>query len=305
MAKLTIVQVKGNTYYIPAPTNIGIYVIDNEATIIDSGLDKDIAKQILKALEDKGWRLMRIINTHSHADHIGGNAFLCEKTGCSVMASIIEAPFIENTLLEPSLLYGGVPHKVLKNKFLMAKSTLVSETIQSPTIIADLGLEIITLPGHALDMIGVKTPDEVFFIADSLFPENIIQKYSLTYIWDVGAQLKTLDEMKALEADVFIPSHGEPIQKVEALCEINKNKIKEITGVVLNMCNESITMEEALERLCIHYNTGLNATQYVLLSSTLRSYFTYLYEEGYIEASYEDYKMTWIKKKPLCNGIID
>lgn len=296
MAKLTIEKIKGNTYYIPAATNIGVFVKDKEATIIDSGLDKDIAKQILRAIEEEGWTLKRIINTHSHADHIGGNAFLCEKTGCIVMASKLEAPFIENTMLEPSLLYGGFPYKNIKNKFLMAKATKVEELLGSSTYIDELELEIISLPGHALDMIGIKTPDHVLFIADSLFPENIINKYSLTYLWNIGEQLKTLESMKILEADVFIPSHGEPITHISNLCEINKLKIEEIANVVLNMCYEPITLEEALANLCIHYNTGLNATQYVLLSSTLRSYFTYLYEEGHIEASFEENKMTWVRK---------
>lgn len=296
MGKLTIVPIKGNTYYIPAPTNIGVYVKGNEATIIDSGLDKDIAKQILKVILEEGWTLKTIINTHSHADHIGGNDFLCEKTGCFVMASKTETPFIENTLLEPALLYGGYPFKTLKNKFLMAKPTKVNVSLEPPQIIEDTGIEIISLPGHALGMIGAKTPDQVIFAADSIFPQSVIDKYSLTYLWNVEEQLKTLDDLKELEADIIIPSHSEPIKNITELCEINKLKIIEIANVILSMCTEPITPEKVLGKLCVHYNTGLNATQYLLLSSTLRSYFTYLYEQGHIEASYEGNQMTWVKK---------
>ncbi|PKM94228.1 MAG: MBL fold metallo-hydrolase [Firmicutes bacterium HGW-Firmicutes-1] len=296
MASLSLMPIKGNTYYIPSPTNIGVYVQNNEATIIDSGLDKDVAKQILKLLAEQGWSLSCIINTHSHADHIGGNAFLCEKTGCQVIASKGEAAFIQVPLLEPSLLYGGYPYKVLKNKFLMAKASYVTQIIEAPTVLTHTKLEIIPLKGHSIDMIGIKTPDNILFMGDSLFPENILTKYSLTYLWDIRTSLETIDALKTIDVDLFVPSHGEPIQDVSVLCDVNKNKIIEIANVVYQNCDEQVTTEDILQRICLHYQTSLNATQYVLLSSTLRSYLSYLYDEGKIETSYENGKLTWIKK---------
>ncbi|PKM52283.1 MAG: MBL fold metallo-hydrolase [Firmicutes bacterium HGW-Firmicutes-7] len=296
MARLSLVPIKGNTYYIPCPTNIGIYIENREATIIDSGLDKDVAKQILRLLEENKWVLKRIINTHSHADHIGGNAFLCEKTKCHVITSKEEAHFIQNPLLEPALLYGGFPHKVLKNKFLMAKASYVTQIVEAPTVLVDTQLEIISLKGHSIDMIGVKTPDNILFIGDSLFPEDILSKYSLTYLWDVRASIDTINTLKTIYADLFVPSHGQPIQEVAGLCNVNENKLMEITDVIHEFCAEEVTTEEALQKLCIHYDTKLNATQYVLLLSTLRSYLSYLCDEGKIEASYEQQRLTWHKK---------
>lgn len=296
MASLSLVQIKGNTYYIPCPTNIGIYVENNEATIIDSGLDKDVAKHILRLLVEQGWTLKCIINTHSHADHIGGNAFLCEKTGCQVFASKREAAFIQDPLLEPALLYGGFPHKILKNKFLMAKASYVTQIIEAPIVLSDTKLEIISLKGHSIDMIGIKTPDNIFFIGDSLFPQDILSKYSLTYLWDIKTFLETVDTLKTFDADLFVPSHGEPIKEVKNLCDVNKNKIMEIANVIYQICDEQVTTEEILQKICLHYNISLNATQYVLLSSTLRCYLSYLHEEGNIVNSYEHNKLTWFKK---------
>ena len=48
----------------------------------DSGNDKDAGKKVLKVLAGKGWRPEMILNTHSHADHIGGNRVIQERTGC-------------------------------------------------------------------------------------------------------------------------------------------------------------------------------------------------------------------------------
>ena len=84
---MELIQVGKKTYYIKNPTNIGIYKIDNENVyIIDSGNDKDTGKKILKIIEERGWKIKGIINTHSNADHIGGNKIIQDRTNCEIMA---------------------------------------------------------------------------------------------------------------------------------------------------------------------------------------------------------------------------
>lgn len=72
-----LVQVAENTYYINAPSKIGVYrVSDDDVWLIDSGNDKDAGRKIQKILDAQGWKLTAIINTHSNADHDGGNTLL-------------------------------------------------------------------------------------------------------------------------------------------------------------------------------------------------------------------------------------
>ncbi len=109
MAALTLTRLVGDTYVIGSPAAIGVHVTDGRATVIDSGNDDDAGRQIHKLLTERGWELELIINTHSNADHIGGNAPLHRRTGCRVAATAAEAAFITHPLLEPSLLNGGHP----------------------------------------------------------------------------------------------------------------------------------------------------------------------------------------------------
>ena len=76
------------SYYINSPAKIGIYR-QNETDIylIDSGNDKEAAKKIIKIAAQQNWTIKGIVNTHSNADHIGGNAYLQQQVGCPVFAN--------------------------------------------------------------------------------------------------------------------------------------------------------------------------------------------------------------------------
>ena len=88
-----MVQVSEKCYYINCPAKIGVYVADGEnAYLVDSGNDKDAGRKVRQILEKNGWHLAAILNTHSNADHIGGNKYLQGQTGCKVYSGGIEEP---------------------------------------------------------------------------------------------------------------------------------------------------------------------------------------------------------------------
>ena len=111
-----LIQVSPNCYYIQSPAKIGLVRIsDADVCLIDSGNDKDAGKKVLKLLKANGWNLTAIYNTHSNADHIGGNRYLQEQTGCKIYAPGMECAFTRYPVLEPSLLFGGYPCKDLRH----------------------------------------------------------------------------------------------------------------------------------------------------------------------------------------------
>lgn len=289
---MELIKVGEKTYYIKNPTNIGIYKIDDENVyLIDTGNDKDAGKKILKIVEEQGWKVKGIISTHSNADHIGGNKVIQDRTSCKILANRIEKCFTENPILEPSFLYGGHPFQELKNKFLLAKPSIVEQVENN----LPEGLETFELKGHFFDMIGIKTSDNIYFLGDSLFSEETIMKYHLFFIYDVKEFLNTLDYLETLEGKLYIPSHTEATDNIGNLISMNRKKVLEIINEIEKLCESEKTFEEILKSIFDQYNLNMNLNQYVLVGSTVKSYLSYLEDEGKICYEFKDNQMLWKK----------
>ena len=286
-----LIQAGKNTYYINCPAKMGIYVAhDHDVYLIDSGNDKDAGKKVLKILAENGWNLSGIINTHSNADHIGGNNFLQQKTDCKIISTGLENAFTKYPLLEPSFLYGGYPCKELRNKFLTAVSSEPTDDIEN---YLPEGLEFIRLGGHFFDMVGIKTTDGVYFLADCIFGENIINKYHLSFIYDVAGFLQTLDMVEQLEGELFIPAHAEAVKDIKPLVQANRQKVHEIIHKLLEICQTTVCFEDILKEIFNAYALTMDFNQYVLVGSTVRSYLSYLHDNGSLNAAFVDNKLLW------------
>lgn len=284
-------QVGEKSYYIDCPAKIGLYRInEDEVYLIDSGNDKDAGRKVRKILEEKGWKLKGILNTHSNADHIGGNRYLQQQTGCKVFSGGIEAAFTRYPVLEPSFLYGGYPGKDLRHKFLMAQESSVSDfsDMEFPAEI-----EIIPLKGHFFDMVGFRTPDDVIYLADCLSSKETLDKYKIGFIYDVAAYIDTLESVKKMKAKMFVPSHAEATDDIKSLAQYNIDKVFEVGDKIAQLCSEPSCFENILQRIFSDYGLIMNFEQYVLIGSTVRSYLSWLKDTGRVTSYFENNMLLW------------
>lgn len=275
-----------NFFYIPGRTNIGVITLPkNECIIIDSGIDEEYGRKILKIISSNNLKIKALINTHAHADHIGGNKIIYDKTNIKIYSSLKEKPFIENTLLEPLYLYSAYPPKILRNKLFMANSTPVHEVLENDFN----NLQIIKLPGHSLDMIGI-IYENVAFIADALFSKEILEKHLIPYHLNVEQALETTENLKILKNLIFLPSHGFPTKNIEELIEINVSAIMKIRNLILNELSTNPKSFDELIKILIQktLNKINNIGQYFLIKSALLSYISWFYEENLIEMQIVD-----------------
>lgn len=286
-----LIQISEISYYIQCPAKIGLVKLnDQEVCLIDSGNDKDAGRKVRQILDAQHWNLAVILNTHSNADHIGGNRYLQGQTGCKIYAAGIECSFTRHPVLEPAFLYGGYPCKDLRHKFLMAQES-PAENLTKQNL--PDGFEIIELPGHFFDMVGFRTPDDVVFLADCLSSCETLEKYQIGFIYDVAAYLNTLEKVKNLTAKMFVPAHAETTAEISCLAQYNIDKVYEIAERITCFCSEPICFEHLLQKLFAQYKLTMNFEQYVLVGSTVRSYLSWLKDSGKISAVFHNNLLLW------------
>ena len=284
-------KVGEKSYYINCPAKIGIYkASDTDVYLIDSGNDKDAGRKVRKMLDENGWKLKGIINTHSHADHIGGNKYLQQQTGCKIFADGIEAAFTKHPVLEPSFLYGGYPCKDLRHKFLLAAESNVVDITDCDF---PKELEVIPLHGHSFDMIGIRTSDNVVFLADCISSKSTLEKYQISFIYDIAEYLDTLDRVEAIEAAVFVPAHAECTDDISELVQLNRCKVFEIADKIQTILTTPMCFEMLLKRIFDEFKLTMTFEQYVLVGSTVRSYLSWLKDNGKLEVEINGNLLEW------------
>ena len=300
-------HVAGRAHYIPGANNLGVVATgDGGAIAIDTGLDKDTGRLIRKALDEAGLALRAIVSTHHHADHIGGNDYLLRNLpGVEVYAPRLEAALIENPILEPIYLnMGAAPIPALQNKWIMAKGAPVHHVIDGEQLaIAGVELEIVALPGHSLNQIGVAI-DGVCFAADSFFGPAILAKHGIPYAQDVGAQLGSLDRLAARGDLYYLPGHGDltPRDALEELLAANLAAIQrgaQIVRAALAAPDDSAPgTGQSLPAIArrVRQALGLNLfaiPQYAIFVSVVTAHLGYLEAQGLAQVALEDDGMLW------------
>lgn len=314
--RMTLTPITTHTAYMPGANNLGIITTgDGGAIVIDTGLDREVGRRLRKALDASGLQLRAIINTHHHADHIGGNDYLLRNVpDVQVHAPPLEATFIAYPLLEPTYLnYGASPIKPLRTRWLMAKGTPVSHLIGTADAIiagetfsyevAGVSLEIIGLSGHSLAQIGV-IYDGVCFAADGFFGHSIINKHGILYAHDIALQLATFERLMQRSDAYYLPGHGDltPASEIAAVLHANRAATLHATDLVRAAVGEpgdttAITARvlQAFEQQQAEDGAAPAATipQYAIFASAVVAHLSYLEQQGAVQVVLRDRQLLW------------
>lgn len=308
---MAVINISDCIYYISGPTNIGIIeeqLSDTKSNLymIDSGCNTEDGKRIFTEITEyfsqKDITIKAIINTHSHADHCGANNYIQQKTNCEIWITENEQGSLINPFLQPIISWGGNPLPEINSSYYVAEKTVPNKIINTNeklTLNNGIKLSFINLPGHYFEMIGILCENDnkkILFASDGIFGRKNIGKYWIPFLYDVKEFKNSLDTISSLNADFCIPGHGEPTSQIEETVELNKIAIISNEQCILEALKyKEQTQEDILKYVADKNEINLHIAQYMLIGCTIKTYLTFLYNEGKISYHIKENKMYWFK----------
>jgi len=282
--------------YLPRHVNVGVVrTPDGGAILIDTGQDKDYGRAIRKACQSAGLTPRAIVNTHSHADHYGGNDYLVRQFKVPVYAPPLEAAIIQNPFLEPMYLFGGAkPLPALTGKWLMGKPSPVDVLLEGETVeIAGVTLRLHPTPGHSPRHTAIGM-DDVLYCADALFGPATLEKYGAPFTHDVGQQLASIEAVRQTDYRLYLPAHGDPVEDVDTLADANLAAIAQTLEAVHQALDPPASTSAVVHRVVeILDCPPAGLPQYFLFQSLVLAYLSYLAERGEATAHIVNGELIW------------
>jgi glyoxylase-like metal-dependent hydrolase (beta-lactamase superfamily II) len=188
-----------------------------ENVLVDSGYVSraDRTLELLQAAEALGAaHLHRIINTHGHSDHIGGNAALQRVYGCAIAVPAGEAALIRDWDTRGLWLdYTGQKAE----RFTYDEVISAGDTLE----LGGLAWQALAAPGHDMGALVFHCPEEGILISgDALWHNGFgVLSPERGERPALRAARATLETLSRLQVTTVIPGHGRPFHDFHGALE--------------------------------------------------------------------------------------
>ncbi len=153
---------------------------EGRGLLLDTGADPE---KMLAMVRRHGVKIVAILCSHRHHDHVTGLDFLSRNLGAPVLCHELERPFV------------------------VAASDAVDEGHEFA--FTSWVARVIHLPGHTEGQIGLEIPGHGVFTADSLFRHSIANTVNAGQ-GDFDRMKQTIERLLALPPETHVyPGHGE------------------------------------------------------------------------------------------------
>src|SRR5579885_589904 len=299
---MELIQLNEHTWVIQGGANIGVIAYEGRCLIIDSCMDKDTGRAILNQVKKLGLTPTALLVTHAHADHFGGAHYLVGQTGLKVYATRVEASVMAGPILEPLYLFSGAqPPRELQHKFLLAKPCPADVILAgNEQVVDDIPVEVISLPGHSTEQVGVAF-GETLFTGDAFLIPEILDKHRIPFYTDVQAGLMTLATLKTRVESfkqivaghgAIATSAGQANHAIDYMAARLEAILDQIRFALSN--GDADRKSTRLNSVATALGTEISTlSQYVLYNTTLQSALSTLYTANEIAPVFQENQLLW------------
>ncbi len=294
---MDLIQLTPSAYHLRDGSNTGLIVAGGKAILVDTGLDKDSARKILRAVDSLGLALVAVVITHAHADHFGGAATVRARAHVPVCAAPLEAAVVANPLLEPLYLFSGAaPVAELRHKFTLAEACPVDHFLMpGEASIEGIPLQVIPAPGHAPEQVMI-AGGGVCFAGDACFAPPVMLKHGIPFYVDVDQTAASLRALAGLDGSYlyFVPGHGEAVTTIGPWVEQNLAHLAAIRAAVVDALAESGEVSRIVELAAARMGVSIpNPVIYWLTQTTILACLSALQAAGQATLAVSENRLTW------------
>ena len=195
-------------------SNNVLFIGRDDSALVDSGYVSHAAQTLALVRHELGARrLDRVINTHLHSDHCGGNAALQREYGARVLVPVADAPAVA-AWDEKKLSFDACGQQC--DRFALNGTVSPGDEL----VLGDLAWRALAAPGHEPHSLVFFCEQEGIVISADALWENgfgvIFPELEGEAAFDAARD--TLRMIDSLGARVAIPGHGAPFTDVRGAC---------------------------------------------------------------------------------------
>ena len=260
--------------------------------LIDSAYIGDLAETInrIQHLGVKTTEVARIISTHTHCDHIGGNYAIQKQSGCEIALHQIGKHFID-TRDDWATSWSYYDHEAAF--FRCTESLADGDTV----MVGPHEFQVIYTPGHAADGIVLYHPKEKILISsDTLWGKDMsimtLRLEGSTALFQRLAALKTLE---TLEVNRVYPGHGKSFSDFNGALSKTRERIERFLGD-RNLVGDDVLKKLLIFLLLIKKSIAEKELFPYLMTTHWFKETVDFYFKGEYEAKYEEIIQSFLSK---------
>jgi len=281
-------QAKGGTWYLEDWQLIPLYCTDgHHCILLDSGLYEQ-RREIEETLLRAGLTPIGILGTHAHNDHSSNHHYFQQKYHIPVALPMGEAAIC-------------CSREALKSHFFMNSMSefMANDRVSHMLVRADrivwpedrefelcgVKFGILRTPGHSVDHIAIRTPDNVLYLGDVLLTGDELRSARFPYHFCFQTAIQTLEALKSEQASLYLAAHKGVYQALDDLPERNIRLIESRAEGILSLIDRPLNLSELSLRVCEAFRLRSRVKGAVALyQRNIHSYLEYLRDTGRVES---------------------